>query len=47
MFLVRVRHVFLFDYPLVLSLLKIRSVGGILKLEENPVQTGVAPYIVV
>ena len=37
----QVRHVFLPDYPLVLSLLKSRGVGVFWnKKKKNPVQTG-------
>ena len=41
--LVQVRHVFLSDYPLNLSLLKLRSVEGILEQKKNPVQTETVP----
>ena len=41
--LVQVKHVFLLDYPLVLSLLKLRNVEVIFELTKCPVQTGEAP----
>ena len=44
--LVQVRHVFLPNYPLVLSVLKSRGVG-VFWNNKNLVQTGEAPYIVV
>ena len=40
--LVQVRHVFLSDYPLLLSLLKHR-LYGYFRTKKNPVQTGAAP----
>ena len=40
--LVQVRHVFLPDYHLILSLLKPRSVG-VFWNQKNPVQTGETP----
>ena len=45
--LVQVRHIFLPDYLLIFTLLKLKGVWGILEKKKKSVQIEKAPYIVV